>query len=275
MSRQESKKLFTAELRLLNKLETMSDIVSMPFPTAIPDSGGEGGGGQDLSTLHSAIEDLKLELLSDIRTMMAEQKKLHAEQIGDDDQQDARKELRMLKTEIRALANSIQETKREIAALYTAPDDDGGTRLNIVKGELDSVVAATEDATANILETVEKIDAVAHNIRSAAPDDYTQGLADDIVDLVVKVFESCNFQDLTGQRITKVVNTMKYIEERVTRVIEIWGDDDFAEFEVPADPKGLDNLDKTVTRAPENVQRVNQDEVDQIFSQDEIDALFD
>lgn len=275
MSRQESKKLFTAELRLLNKLETMSDIVSMPFPTAIPDSGGEGGGGQDLSTLHSAIEDLKLELLSDIRTMMSEQKKLHAEQIGDDDQQDARKELRMLKTEIRALANSIQETKREIAALYTAPDDDGGTRLNIVKGELDSVVAATEDATANILETVEKIDAVAHNIRSAAPDDYTQGLADDIVDLVVKVFESCNFQDLTGQRITKVVNTMKYIEERVTRVIEIWGDDDFAEFEVPADPKGLDNLDKTVTRAPENVQRVNQDEVDQIFSQDEIDALFD
>ncbi|WP_417804566.1 hypothetical protein [Thalassospira lucentensis] len=272
MARHGSKKLFTAELRLLNKLETMSDIVALP--TEMPTEPHQPGSGPDLSAVHHAIEELKAELLSDIRGIMEEQKKLTV-QHENDDEDDARTELRMLKTEIRALANSIQETKREIAALYTAPEDDSGTRINIVKGELDSVVAATEDATATILDTVEKIDTAAHNIRSAAPDDYTQGLADDIVELVVKVFESCNFQDLTGQRITKVVNTMKYIEERVTRVIEIWGDDDFGEFDIPADPKGLDNLDKTVTKAPENATRVNQDEVDQIFSQEEIDALFD
>ncbi len=141
MSRQGSKKLFTAELRLLNKLESMSDIVSLPLPAPSPDGGGAVG-GTDMSTLHNAIEDLKAELLSDIRIMMEEQKKLNA-RADDDDQDDARKELRMLKTEIRALANSIQETKREIAALYTAPDDSSGTRINIVKGELDSFVAAT------------------------------------------------------------------------------------------------------------------------------------
>ena len=154
MSRQGSKKLFTAELRLLNKLESMSDIVSMPLPAPVADGGGAAG-GPDMSSLHNAIEDLKIELLSDIRIMMEEQKKLNAKAAEDDDPDDARNELRMLKTEIRALANSIQETKREIAALYTAPDDSSGTRINIVKGELDSVVAATEDATANILETVE------------------------------------------------------------------------------------------------------------------------
>ncbi|MCC9620734.1 hypothetical protein LPB41_03435 [Thalassospira sp. MA62] len=271
MARQASKKLFTAEMRLLNKLENMSDIVALPTPE-IPTN--TSAGEQDLSSLHAAIEELKLELLTDVRTMMAEQKKMAA-QSSTGDMQESQNELRLVKTEIRALANSIQETKREIAALYTAPDDDSGNRLNIVKGELDSVVAATEDATANILENVEKIDAVAHNIRSSAHDDYVQGLADDIVDLVVKVFESCNFQDLTGQRITKVVNTMKYIEERVSRVIEIWGDDDFGDFDLPADPKGLDNLDKTVTRAPQNAEKVSQDEIDQIFSQEEIDALFD
>ncbi|WP_238318372.1 hypothetical protein [Thalassospira australica] len=272
MARSGSKRLFTAEMRLLNKLETMSDMVALP--TEMPTEPSASAGGPDISSLHTAIEDLKLELLSDIRVMIEEQKKANA--VPDDDEQaDARNELRLVKNEVRALANSIQETKKEIAALYTAPEDDSGTRLNIVKGELDSVVAATEDATANILETVEKIDAVAHNIRSAAPDDYTQGLADDIVELVVKVFESCNFQDLTGQRITKVVNTMKYIEERVNRVIEIWGEDDFGDFDLPPDPKGLDNLDKTVTKAPENANRVSQDEVDQIFSQEEIDALFD
>ncbi|MFH1803817.1 MAG: hypothetical protein ABID63_02880 [Pseudomonadota bacterium] len=269
MARQNHKKVFTAELRLLNKLETMSDMVALPDPASFPSDGG--GAAPDLSSLHNAIEDLKLELLSDIKIMMEEQKKL----AGPVDQEGPEAELRLLKTEIRALANSIQQTKKEIAALYTSPDDTSGTRLNIVKGELDSIVEATEEATANILETVEKIDGVAHNIRSAAPDDYTQGLADDIVDLVVKVFESCNFQDLTGQRITKVVNTMKYIEERVNKVIEIWGDEDFDEFDIPADPKGLDNLDKTVTRAPQNREKVAQDEIDQIFSQAEIDALFD
>ena len=222
MARSGTKRLFTAEMRLLNKLETMSDMVALP--TEMPTGSNGSAGSPDISTLHTAIEDLKLELLSDIRVMIEEQKKANLAAVPEDDEQaDARKELRLVKNEVRALANSIQETKKEIAALYTAPEDDGGTRINIVKGELDSVVAATEEATANILETVEKIDAVAHNIRSAAPDDYTQGLADDIVELVVKVFESCNFQDLTGQRITKVVNTMKYIEERVNRVIEIWG----------------------------------------------------
>ncbi|OAZ14596.1 hypothetical protein [Thalassospira indica] len=274
MARSGSKRLFTAEMRLLNKLETMSDMVALP--TDMPTDANGSVGGADISSLHTAIEDLKLELLTDIRVMIEEQKKANkAIDPEDDEQVDARNELRLVKNEVRALANSIQETKREIAALYTAPEDDSGTRLNIVKGELDSVVAATEDATANILETVEKIDAVAHNIRSAATDDYTQGLADDIVELVVKVFESCNFQDLTGQRITKVVNTMKYIEERVNRVIEIWGEDDFGDFDLPPDPKGLDNLDKTVTKAPQNANRVSQDEVDQIFSQEEIDALFD
>lgn len=273
MARTNQKKLFTAEMRLLNKLESMSDIVSLPSPAPSATPSSEGGGGQDLSTLHNAIEDLKLELMSDMRIMMEEQRKLAANTPTEGD--DARNELRMLKTEIRALANSIQETKKEIAALYTSPDDNSGTRLNIVKGELDSIVEATEEATANILENVEKIDGVAHNIRSSATDDYVQGLADDIVELVIKVFESCNFQDLTGQRITKVVNTMKYIEERVTRVIEIWGDEEFEEFDLPPDPKGLDNLDKTVTRAPQNQEKVNQDEIDQIFSQEEIDALFD
>ena len=79
--------------------------------------------------------------------MIEEQKKANKAAVPDDDEQaDARNELRLVKNEVRALANSIQETKKEIAALYTAPEDDSGTRINIVKGELDSVVAATEDA---------------------------------------------------------------------------------------------------------------------------------
>ena len=40
---------------------------------------------------------------------------------------------------------------------------------------------------------------------------------------MIKIFEACNFQDLTGQRITKVVGTLKFIETHIVRMMEIWG----------------------------------------------------
>ena len=40
---------------------------------------------------------------------------------------------------------------------------------------------------------------------------------------VLRIFEACNFQDLSGQRIAKVLATLKFVEDRVTRMMEIWG----------------------------------------------------
>ena len=45
-----------------------------------------------------------------------------------------------------------------------------------------------------------------------------------ILDRTVTLYEACNFQDLTGQRITKIVGVLKFIEERLDRVIAAWGD---------------------------------------------------
>ena len=36
------------------------------------------------------------------------------------------------------------------------------------------------------------------------------------------VFEACNFQDLTGQRISKVVRTVCLVEERVAEMLHLW-----------------------------------------------------
>jgi chemotaxis protein CheZ len=47
-----------------------------------------------------------------------------------------------------------------------------------------------------------------------------QGLAQDIQDLVIQIFEACNFQDLIGQRVTKVMATLEFIEDHITRVLE-------------------------------------------------------
>jgi chemotaxis protein CheZ len=41
---------------------------------------------------------------------------------------------------------------------------------------------------------------------------------------VVQIFEACNFQDLTGQRVSHVLETLKFVEEHVGRLLAIWHD---------------------------------------------------
>jgi len=40
---------------------------------------------------------------------------------------------------------------------------------------------------------------------------------------VLRIFEACNFQDLSGQRIAKVMATLQFVENRIARMMEIWG----------------------------------------------------
>jgi chemotaxis protein CheZ len=38
------------------------------------------------------------------------------------------------------------------------------------------------------------------------------------------IFEACGFQDLTGQRISKIVTTLQHIEERIAKITAIFGE---------------------------------------------------
>jgi chemotaxis protein CheZ len=97
-----------------------------------------------------------------------------------------------------------------------------GPQMARVGRELDAVVTGTEQATESILKTAEEIDQIATNLSSLLKGCYEQGLAQDMRDHVVRIFEACNFQDLTGQRIAKVVATLKFIEEHILRMLDIW-----------------------------------------------------
>ena len=50
-------------------------------------------------------------------------------------------------------------------------------------------------------------------------------IAEQVTNAVTQVYESCNFQDITGQRITKVVKTLKHIEDRVEALVAAFGDE--------------------------------------------------
>jgi chemotaxis protein CheZ len=151
------------------------------------------------------------------------------EPILDMDEDAARAEVKLLRNEIRAMSLAIQQTKTEIAALRPPNTEDD--RLVVVTQELDAIVTATEAATNTILESAEKVDMLAEQIQSGGGDTTSKQLAGDVRDTVITMFEACNFQDITGQRISKVVRTLQFIEERINKMIEIWGQDAFAEIE--------------------------------------------
>ena len=64
------------------------------------------------------------------------------------------------------------------------------------------------------------VDDCARVLVSALTDDYHHGLAQDIQEHVVRVYEACNFQDLAGQRIGKVIATLVMVEEQLSAMIE-------------------------------------------------------
>jgi chemotaxis protein CheZ len=174
-------------------------------------------------------------------------------------------EMQKLKSELVIIHNAITRTKQEIATLHVTGFH--GQSMSRMTHELDAVVNGTEQATQTILEMVEDIDQLASTMIEQGKDDAEKQTGREIQDRVVKVFEACNFQDITGQRISKVVNTWKFIESHVVQMMEIWGGiDAFKEFipEAPPEPEGDDAL--------LNGPKLAEDEGH--ASQDDIDALF-
>jgi len=171
-------------------------------------------------------------------------------------------EIRLLRNEVRAMSLAIQHTKTEIAALR--PPNSADDRLMVVTQELDAIVSATEGATNTILEAAEKVDGFAEQIEALGNDTATHQLANDIRDTIITMFEACNFQDITGQRISKVVKTLQFIEERVNRMIEIWG------------AEGFEDVHQTQEELDEEAKLLNGPQLaNKGVTQADIDKLFD
>ncbi len=126
----------------------------------------------------------------------------------------------VLRRELTEMSKSISQTREEIAAIQPTGSQNTNNRILEATGELDGIVTATERATSDILGAAENIQNCVERLRAneTAPD-----VCDDVEAQIMDIFTACSFQDITGQRTTKVINVMRYLEQRVDAMINVWG----------------------------------------------------
>jgi chemotaxis protein CheZ len=171
-----------------------------------------------------------------------------------------------LKVELDLIHDAISRTKREIAVLHGKSFN--GEEMAKVNGELGAVVGGTEQATQQILEAVEAIDQAATALSKNTTADQQKRLSEDIQERVVAIFEACNFQDLTGQRISKVTQTMKFIEQHINEMMNIWGGVDAIKAHVPpiADTREGDARLLNGPKLDGDAGHASQDDIDALFN---------
>lgn len=117
-------------------------------------------------------------------------------------------------SELREIATYISRTKDEIRNLRA--NDIKDNHIPVAGLELDAIVRSTEAATNTIMEQAELI--------MSADSSDAEAYGTTVNDAVMQIFEACSFQDLTGQRISKIVETLAFIDSRVARFAEVIGE---------------------------------------------------
>jgi chemotaxis regulatin CheY-phosphate phosphatase CheZ len=162
--------------------------------------------------------------------------------------------------EFKIIAGYIAKAKEEIRELR--PHDLSHERIPTAGAELEAITRDTEEATHTIMNCAEAI------MGFSSKDANYKSLVDD---QVMQIFEACSFQDITGQRVSKVVNVLQQIEERVLKLAETLGVDDKEAVLTQREKRAKDLL---LNGPAINGPETRQDTIDAMFAEfDEAPAL--
>jgi chemotaxis protein CheZ len=159
--------------------------------------------------------------------------------------------------ELREIAGYIESMRSEIGALQV--NDLRTSRIPAAGQELGAIVQATEQATNTIMECAEAL----MGVDASDPAAY-KALVDE---KMMIIFEACSFQDITGQRIAKVVETLQHIEERVARFANVVQAKDIAGFLTEQERERAERKEKYLLNGPQLAgDGVDQSAVDKMFA---------
>lgn len=176
-------------------------------------------------------------------------------------------DIERIRFDIADMASAISETKQQIASINA--ETDGNSNLDTATAELDAIVQAAENATSDILQAAENIQEVAWTIREegAKEPDF-----DKLDELVTDIYTACSFQDITGQRISKVINVLEFLEARVMAMMNIW---DIDQAPIAPTPENEDTReDSHLLNGPQlDGHGIDQQDIDLVMADEE--ELFD
>ena len=159
--------------------------------------------------------------------------------------------------ELREIAGYIDAMRQEMGALQA--NEIKNSRIPAAGQELSEIVKATENATNTIMECAETLMAA----DASDPAAY-KALVDE---KMVLIFEACSFQDITGQRIKKVVDTLQHIEERVARFAKVMQAKDLEGFLTDNERERTERQKRLLLNGPQlENEAIKQNEVDALFS---------
>lgn len=167
-------------------------------------------------------------------------------------------DLRVMYEHISSLAQTIDRLKKEIASSQTY--NVKHSHVPDALDELDAVIDSTAEATNAIMAACEEIEHVGSTLSSEQ--------AAELSDKVTKIYEACSFQDITGQRIRKVVSTLKEIETKIDSLLKTL---DMSVGPVPHDESPPNA--KVVSIEDEKSLLNGPQMADKAISQDDIDRL--
>ncbi|MEQ9520588.1 MAG: protein phosphatase CheZ [Parvibaculum sp.] len=157
-----------------------------------------------------ADTDMLLQAIATLRTEAAET--LKAATVPSDTMT-----MTALRRELEEMSATIRDTRVAIASIK--PEENGNNRIMMASEELDAIVSSTERATSEILAGAERIQEISDKLREQGGD---EDLCDEIESHATSIFMACSFQDITGQRTSKVVGVLKYLEHRLNYMVSLW-----------------------------------------------------
>ncbi len=178
-----------------------------------------------------------------------------------------------LRMDLLEMSRAISRTRQEISSLR--PQGPQPNELAVASEALDGIVRTTERATSDILEAAEQIQEAAWMLREEGA---SEAMCDELDRRATDIYTACSFQDLTAQRTTRIVDTLRFLEGRINAMIEIWGDgaNTEAEDETQATPGAGDRRD--LTDSLDDFNGLCQDGIDTMIVDEEtanpVDAYF-
>ena len=166
-------------------------------------------------------------------------------------------DVQVIVRELAAVADYIGHMKREIGTLR--PNEISRERIPSANDELGTVLQATASATHTIMAAAEEV----LGAGGLSDKDYRSL----VEERILTIFEACSFQDITGQRISKVLEALSHLEKRLDRFAKAVNARDAADAIDPEEKLRQARREVLLLHGP-------QDE-DKAIKQDDIDALFD